>query len=675
MRTTKNKILAVVLALALVLTLILIAVVTVFAANLTVTSEAEFASALASAAPGDTIVIGTTTGTSGSRIQLTLTGNYTIDKALTIDTNSHLFWIEGALTVTNDLTVISTGTYNSGLLPRNGGSIKVTGGVFDCIGIEMQSYSVNGMLDLTGAAAGSRLGRLNIFGHHNVIYLNTTTAPAGASFSDFTAYLSAYSGVTVENAGGDINTIVLKNKTTGEPFGVINYNSSGSGSWGYREGKQVVWTGLTANGSSRNANTTELTFTFDIDPGTLTANDITITGATKGALSGTGTTRKLAISNIEYDGSYVQVSIADPAGFAINTLTQFVRVRSVEVYMDYSGFTAPVITAQPSNRNITVGSNTTFTVTASGNPVPNWYWWEYSTDGGENWYSWDEWYDSEEDEWSANEIHSGGDTTTLTLTNVPLSYNGYQYRCWLGNPLDEVVSNAATLTVTTPVAPTITTASLPGGTVGTAYNQTLAATGDATITWSVASGNLPGGLSLSAAGAITGTPTTAGTFTFTIKAANGVTPDATKELSIIIAAHTHTLGTEWQKDASGHWKTCSGCTDKVDFAEHTPGDWKVTLAATATADGSRQKECSVCGYITVKEVIQKTGDGTTPPDTGDNSIVAATDKKPDTTDPTVPRTGDDSNITLWILLGGASLITLGGMTVMGRKRKRYNKTR
>jgi hypothetical protein len=85
-------------------------------------------------------------------------------------------------------------------------------------------------------------------------------------------------------------------------------------------------------------------------------------------------------------------------------------------------------------------------------------------------------------------------------------------------------------------APTITSTSpLPAGTVGTAYSQTLAATGDATITWSVTSGSLPAGLSLSSGGAITGTPTTAGTSTPTITATNSTGNDA-KVLSITINA-------------------------------------------------------------------------------------------------------------------------------------------
>ena len=63
-----------------------------------------------------------------------------------------------------------------------------------------------------------------------------------------------------------------------------------------------------------------------------------------------------------------------------------------------------------------------------------------------------------------------------------------------------------------PVCPTITvtTSSLPGGSVGTAYNQTLSASGGTTpYAWSITGGSLPAGLSLSAeTGAITGTPTT-----------------------------------------------------------------------------------------------------------------------------------------------------------------------
>ena len=97
----------------------------------------------------------------------------------------------------------------------------------------------------------------------------------------------------------------------------------------------------------------------------------------------------------------------------------------------------------------------------------------------------------------------------------------------------EVIVNGGTLTGgdkitgTVKYAPTITTESLPGGTVGEPYTETiLAATGDASITWSVSNGSLPAGLSLSKDGKITGTPTTEGTSTFTVTATNNIGSDS-----------------------------------------------------------------------------------------------------------------------------------------------------
>jgi hypothetical protein len=69
---------------------------------------------------------------------------------------------------------------------------------------------------------------------------------------------------------------------------------------------------------------------------------------------------------------------------------------------------------------------------------------------------------------------------------------------------------------------TITTATLPNGTVGTAYSQTLAAAGGTgTLTWSVSTGALPGGITLSSAGSLSGTPTASGTFNFTVGVTGG----------------------------------------------------------------------------------------------------------------------------------------------------------
>jgi hypothetical protein len=83
----------------------------------------------------------------------------------------------------------------------------------------------------------------------------------------------------------------------------------------------------------------------------------------------------------------------------------------------------------------------------------------------------------------------------------------------------DTTKSAATSLVVSP-APSITTTTLTNGAVNTVYAATLQATGGAgSLTWSLASGSsLPAGLALSNAGVISGTPTTAGTTSFTVKA-------------------------------------------------------------------------------------------------------------------------------------------------------------
>ena len=89
------------------------------------------------------------------------------------------------------------------------------------------------------------------------------------------------------------------------------------------------------------------------------------------------------------------------------------------------------------------------------------------------------------------------------------------------------ISGSTTLSVqTNPL--TITTQSLPNGTVGTSYTTTLAASGGTTpYTWSISGGALPGGLTLNGStGNISGTPTAAGTFNLTARVTDSGSPQA-----------------------------------------------------------------------------------------------------------------------------------------------------
>ncbi len=93
----------------------------------------------------------------------------------------------------------------------------------------------------------------------------------------------------------------------------------------------------------------------------------------------------------------------------------------------------------------------------------------------------------------------------------------------------------ASFTITVSAALTITSASpLPGGTVGTAYSQTLAATGGLQpYSWSAT--GLPTWLALNAStGVLSGTPAAAGAYNFTVQVTDGAKSTTSKAFSITI---------------------------------------------------------------------------------------------------------------------------------------------
>ncbi len=123
--------------------------------------------------------------------------------------------------------------------------------------------------------------------------------------------------------------------------------------------------------------------------------------------------------------------------------------------------------------------------------------------------------------------------------------------------------------------------------------------------------------------------------------------------------HTHSYGSEWKYDADNHWHECS-CGDKDDVAVHS-FKWVVDKEATATLKGSRHEECKVCGYKKAAVEIPAAGSTTKPTD--------PTQTNPDTGAES-PKTGDNSNMILWIALlfisGGAVI----GINVYSKRRKK-----
>ena len=119
------------------------------------------------------------------------------------------------------------------------------------------------------------------------------------------------------------------------------------------------------------------------------------------------------------------------------------------------------------------------------------------------------------------------------ISGTPTASGTFPASVTATDPLNE--SDTASFTLTINPAPAINTSPLPACTVGQLCSRTLSVTGGTPgFIWTLVGGAVPGGMSFSNTGVISGTPTTAGTATFTVKATDSVTASDTQPLSLTV---------------------------------------------------------------------------------------------------------------------------------------------
>ncbi len=181
-------------------------------------------------------------------------------------------------------------------------------------------------------------------------------------------------------------------------------------------------------------------------------------------------------------------------------------------------------------------------------------------------------------------------SATGVISGTPTNSGTFNFTASVSDSSSPVQKQSATASIVVAAAAsplTITTASLPSGTVNTAYNATLVETGGvAPYTWSVSSGALPTGVSLGGStGLISGTPSASGTFSVTLSVhdSQGNAAMANFSVTIVAALAITTVGLPSATDGSVYATTLSatggtpGYTWSIPSGQLPPG---LTLAAT-----------------------------------------------------------------------------------------------
>ena len=152
-----------------------------------------------------------------------------------------------------------------------------------------------------------------------------------------------------------------------------------------------------------------------------------------------------------------------------------------------------------------------------------------------------------------------------------------------------------------------TTSPLPDGNTATSYFQVLSATGGTPpYRWSVTTGSLPAGFILDAStGALSGTPTTLGTFSFTAQVTDAAQETTAKDFAILIL------------DSS------SACVDSISpFQKVFPaggGDGTIGVIATSACNWTATSNAT---FITISSGATGTGNGTVSYTVAENTSAA-----------------------------------------------------
>lgn len=144
-------------------------------------------------------------------------------------------------------------------------------------------------------------------------------------------------------------------------------------------------------------------------------------------------------------------------------------------------------------------------------------------------------------------------STTGAITGKATTVGSYSFKATATEKGGNSASRFFTINVKDLDPPKITTSSLPSAKVAVDYSASLTATpavAGKAVTWSIAKGELPAGLTLSKNGTVSGTPTVKGSYSFTVRASEADGGTADKQLTLTVAMDPPVITTEKLADGT-----------------------------------------------------------------------------------------------------------------------------
>jgi uncharacterized repeat protein (TIGR03803 family) len=206
-------------------------------------------------------------------------------------------------------------------------------------------------------------------------------------------------------------------------------------------------------------------------------------------------------------------------------------------------------------------------------------------------------------------------TGTISISGTPTATGTLGLTVTVMDAIGASVSQDYLLIVNPALA--ITTTSLPDWTISTTYNQTLSRTGGTgSATYSVVLASLPAGLILSSAGVLSGIPTAAGNYSFTVTATDAVGATTSQSYSVTINPAVTVVVTtlpDWTLNISGYSQTVGATGGTGSFTyNQTAGTLPtgLVLSSTGGLSGTPTASGSYNFTVTATDLIGASGSET-----------------------------------------------------------------